>query len=340
MNSFPEIRRNLFIGNTASSGAAIGSLYSSPEISENVIIGNASALRGGGIYSRDDVGAFIEGNLIVGNTCLERGGGVGFFDSSPVFVRNTVAGNSSRDGGGIYFATSASPIISSCTITANSADSSGAGIYCEVDCSPTIENTIVWGDEGDEVVFEPGASPVLTYCSVEGGWPGQGNIDADPLFVLAEKQDYRLLWLSPCIDSGHPDSLDPDGTRSDIGAEFFDQDDYLTLYLTPDTTEVAPGAELGVTYTAINRWAQPEPFWVLTEAVLPTGDTLGVMGPEAHTLPAAHAARVHVVHGMPPFAPTGWYEYSSKIGHPPATLYDEDRFRFQVTEPGDRPQGR
>lgn len=333
MLSFPQIRRNLFVGNTAASGAAIGSLYSSPLISENIIVGNASTLRGGGIFSRDDLGAVIEGNLIVGNTCLGRGGGVGFFDCSPMFVRNTVAGNSSQRGGGIYFATSASPEILSSTVTANSADSLGAGIYCEIDCFPTLTNTIIWGDDGDEIVVEPGASPVLAYCDVRGGWPGQGNIDADPQFVLAEKHDYRLLWESPCIDAGYPGSLDPDSTRSDIGVHFFDQDDYLTLYLTPDTTEVEPGGELGVTCTVINRWTAPEPFWALTGVVLPGGDTLRIAGPDLYTLPAGHTAQVHLMQSVPALAPRGPYEYISRIGLPPHGLYDEDRFRLTVIQP-------
>ena len=63
---------------------------------------------------------------------------------------------------------------------------------------------------------------------------GPGNIEEDPLFAVAGEHDYRLLWESPCMDAGLPDSLDPDGSRSDIGAHYFDQDDYITLYITPD----------------------------------------------------------------------------------------------------------
>lgn len=45
----------------------------------------------------------------------------------------------------------------------------------------------------------------------------------DPLFDWNEEFDYRLLANSPCIDSGDPDILDPDGTISDRGAYFYDQ---------------------------------------------------------------------------------------------------------------------
>jgi len=35
--------------------------------------------------------------------------------------------------------------------------------------------------------------------------------------------DYQYMSNSPCIDSGNPDFLDPDNTRSDIGAVFYNQ---------------------------------------------------------------------------------------------------------------------
>ena len=71
----------------------------------------------------------------------------------------------------------------------------------------------------------------VTYSNIEGGWPGTGNIDADPLFYDPAGRNFRLEWTSPCIDAGDPDfngngitwpecpySSDPDGTRMDIGA--------------------------------------------------------------------------------------------------------------------------
>jgi len=46
----------------------------------------------------------------------------------------------------------------------------------------------------------------------------------DPLFVDPTYGFYNLLWNSPCIDTGDPNSpLDPDSTTADIGAFYFDQ---------------------------------------------------------------------------------------------------------------------
>jgi hypothetical protein len=194
---------------------------------------------------------------------------------------------------------------------------------------PIVTNCILWGDLSNEI---SGTSAIVTYSDIQGGYKGEGNIDADPLFVLSEKRDYRLLWESPCIDTGHPDFLDADGTRRDMGAHYFNQDDYMTLYLTPDTTEVAQGGQLGLTYTLINRWEQPEPFWLLTQAILPGGNPFNLIGPDQFTLPANTTIQQQFNHTVPPVAPLGRYEYWSRIGLPPSTLYDEDRFTFSVVE--------
>jgi hypothetical protein len=106
------------------------------------------------------------------------------------------------------------------------------------------------------------------------------------------------------------------------------QDDYLT----PDATEVARGGELGVTYTAINRWGQAEAFWALSQVLLPGGSAFNVLGPDPYTLPADCTAQIHITHPVPQAAPLGSYDYWSRIGIPPSTLYDEDRFLFRVVE--------
>ena len=50
------------------------------------------------------------------------------------------------------------------------------------------------------------------------------NNDINPLFVNSENEDFTLQPTSPCIDTGDPNSeLDPDGTRADMGAFYYDQ---------------------------------------------------------------------------------------------------------------------
>ena len=60
----------------------------------------------------------------------------------------------------------------------------------------------------------------ITYNNLENGFAGEGNISEDPQL----NEDYTLKASSPCIDAGDPNSeLDPDGTRADMGALYYNQ---------------------------------------------------------------------------------------------------------------------
>ncbi len=67
------------------------------------------------------------------------------------------------------------------------------------------------------------------YDNTRGDWvdcnPGEGSISEDPLMFDYEECDYTLTAESSCIDAGDPSSpLDPDDTRADIGAFYFDHE--------------------------------------------------------------------------------------------------------------------
>ena len=148
------------------------------------------------------------------------------------------------------------PVITNDTITGNTATSRGGGIWCS-GSDPAVTNTIVWGDtapQGPEIDLETGSSPTITYCDVGGGWPGTGNIDADPLFVESAAGDYHILFDSPCRDGGdykapavpekdfEGDRRDPCGIP-DMGADEF----WSHLYCMGD---IVPGAPCSVRITA------------------------------------------------------------------------------------------
>jgi hypothetical protein len=97
---------------------------------------------------------------------------------------------------------------------------------------PSARQLFSWSD-GDEL------PPGFTYNCIYGfeSYGGYGNhlimeidssnVVADPLLVWDYFEPY-LSAFSPCIDRADPDSpLDPDSTRSDIGASWFDQSHWI-----------------------------------------------------------------------------------------------------------------
>jgi parallel beta-helix repeat protein len=251
-------------------GGGVYCFGSSPIIRNNRISGNSARPNGGGVYCRDGSRPLIVGNLITGNSVHgpggtgARGGGIGCTRSCPRIANNTITGNSASyygggiscwydsncsivnniicgnramlNGGGIHCNSDSSPTITNTTISENRATGRGGGICCHWDSTPTITNTILWGDSSstNAEIYVRSSTTIVTYCDVQGGWTGEGNIDADPLFCDPEDSDFHLQdsigcghsLFSPCIDAGHPDSLDLSlscfsglGTdRSDIGA--------------------------------------------------------------------------------------------------------------------------
>jgi hypothetical protein len=56
--------------------------------------------------------------------------------------------------------------------------------------------------------LSPSVTTLVTFCNIAGGWPGEGNIDADPLFVDAPGYDLHLRPGSPCVDAGDSEIAD------------------------------------------------------------------------------------------------------------------------------------
>ncbi len=220
-------------------------------ITNNTVTNNVSGHEGGGIWITDSGYASISGNIITGNSAVySRGGGICFsvpetFDSAlaPVqdgavptdevplmaveygpsvgsghrwetgedsrggireVVNNLVLGNVGSYGGGIHRSNAGTVPLINNTIIGNT---SGGGIDGET--GPTIRNNIVRGNFPTQI----DTGIVATYCNVEGGWPGTGNIDADPLFVTGSQGEFYLSQIaagqdedSPCVDAGRPDS--------------------------------------------------------------------------------------------------------------------------------------
>ena len=172
---------------------------------------------GGGIYCCGS-SPTITNCAIIGNRATGCGGGIKCCDfSSPAITNCTIVENRATYGGGIECYLSSSPTIINCTISRNSAVY-GGGIECCENSSPTIVNSILWfngAPNGAEIALYPSENPLIltiSYSDIAGGesdayvgsgctldW-GDGNIDANPLFVNPWDENYHLSLGSPCID--------------------------------------------------------------------------------------------------------------------------------------------
>lgn len=144
--------------------------------------------------------------VISGNHASHSGGGIFNFGESWI-TNSLITRNSAIWGGGIY---SGSSTVTNCTFSLNQAYYGGA-IYLE---DSSVANSILWGDsasnEGPEILMSGGSGSVV-YSDVQGGWPGEGNIDLDPIFVSGPTGLYYLSQTaagqavsSPCVDAGDP----------------------------------------------------------------------------------------------------------------------------------------
>ena len=159
--------------------------WGNPVIRNCTISNNNDGSHGGGVLVGIESFVVVENCIISGN----RGHyGGGFYCEAPsdLVVRNSlVVGNKSeRSGGGFYCERHhGDMVINGCTITGNTAAESGGGIY-STDSSITVSDSILWGNYAPSDAEIRGDCTVR-YNSVEGGWAGDGNIDADPCFAAA-----------------------------------------------------------------------------------------------------------------------------------------------------------
>ncbi len=225
------LERCAVVGNVA--GGYGGGLLSGTAI-DCVLSGNHAGVSGGGA-----AGTTSQGCTFAANSAVDVGGGLFDFDNSFTFFasvtvddcifRDNTAGVS---GGGASLSASATllanVLVSRCVFAGNSAPigdglaGSGTPGTTRVIQSTFFGDSVLGADDleirdsifrGHPTPFETSIIDSVEYSDIEGGWPGDGNIDADPLFVAAAAGAFGLRPGSPCIDAA-----DPAGTANDIGA--------------------------------------------------------------------------------------------------------------------------
>jgi len=155
----------------------------------------------------------IRGNVITANQAV-FGAGVYSTHSSPRIERNVVTGNS---GHGIAVLNAPYGGGGPALLVHNTVfDNSGAELFDGWNANCIVNSTVIWDTGGTIIQKHNGTGPSsLSYCVIQGGYPGTGNLDQDPLLA----PDHSPLPGSPCIDAGDPTGLpDLDGSPPDIGA--------------------------------------------------------------------------------------------------------------------------
>ena len=166
-------------------------------------IKNGSFSNGGGIFCQNSSPTIMD-VIIAGNDATNHGGGITLYYSEPIIRRVTIAGNTAGSYGGGIYGTNSNPVLDHVTITDNSSLEDGGGIFCANASNLILHNSIVWGNNGNEItISDPtNSSFVATYSDIRDGWIGEGNIDANPLFCSSANSNYTLADNSPCLGAG------------------------------------------------------------------------------------------------------------------------------------------
>jgi len=215
--SQPIIAQNIIQNNQASviglgSGGGIYCEEASPTIEYNRFENNVAGFAGGGIHCRTNANAIIRHNVFAANAAIGDmsglGGGIYCGNNSNAEITyNVIYGNSVNNYGGGICAHLSTPLMDRNTLYNNSAYSyyqgNGGGISC-LECDPVITNTIVWGNHALQgaQIYEINGTAIVTYCDVQGGRAGEGNIDCHPLFCNAAEGNFYLAETSCCLGAG------------------------------------------------------------------------------------------------------------------------------------------
>ncbi len=204
-NSSPTVTNCTFRSNSAIHGGAMCSDGSSSPTVTDCTFSTNWAIDSGGI-----IGAGTVTNCAFTHNYGDFGGAVTGYDltvTNCTFVGN----NALYVGGGIY---GGGLTVTNCTFVGNSAGYGGGGMYIGwASTGTTVTNCILWSDSGGEIYYGS-ADVTVAYSDVQGGFPGEGNIDVDPLF-----DDTAHLQIgSPCIDAGNSAAV-PDGVTTDLDGD-------------------------------------------------------------------------------------------------------------------------
>jgi len=276
---------------------------------------------------------FYNGNLTIANCIFQNnrggdwGGGILLFSGPHVDVVNCkFLNNTANLGGAIAVLSGGQLNVVNSTLVGNSAGFA-ASIYSTTPLL-TVSNSIVWDNASWTAIFSDGGGTTrVTNSDVMSGYPGAGNISADPLFVDAANGDYSLKIGSPCVDKGNNAAI-PAGIVYDlvglprIGNGIAEMGAY-ELDLTPNLTFNKPVLVGGSTATLTGTITLRTPAPVGGTQVSFSSDSSLVTAPAILSIPAGATTKTfklnHMATDMPSVS-TVFAHWQGYVGKGEVTL--------------------
>ncbi len=197
------IRDCWFVGNSALGAGAVANHAGRPQLVDCRFVANTGTI--GILWNQDSDASLVQALFWrnVGSVeCIANFGGL------PRIVNSTLAEN---EGPGV--------------------SNDGQGIQ--------VVNTIVWNNGGGAITGDVDA---VTFSIMQGGVPGEGNLDQDPRFADPMLGNFRPAPDSPAIDAGSNSASRRTRVSRDLGGRLRYRDDPGT----PDTGEGrAPIVDIG-----------------------------------------------------------------------------------------------
>jgi hypothetical protein len=222
-----------FTGNFAGTGGGVYMNGGNMTLTNCSFTGNDGNNFGGGVAQYGGT-LLVDNCTFLSNRVQVSGGAIGVQSGTATLRNCLIARNTSDFGWGcaldLALLSHANVTVTNCTFAENfsGGQRSGASILFNEGNTLTVVNSIFWdvlsSYTGDiELGTNNNGNATVTYSNVRGGYAGNGNINADPLFVNAAADNYHLQTTSPCIDAGSASApnltaTDLDGTQRILGS--------------------------------------------------------------------------------------------------------------------------
>jgi predicted outer membrane repeat protein len=198
-------------------GGALDNDKGSATLTWCLFIQNRAGSSGGGAIWNSEGLLHVAGCTFNGNRSDYSGGAIVNGWSGSLFAADCClhANYAKVQAGAIEDSFGGKTTLWNCTLAENHQDGKAAAIVCgssldQTNSELTVANSILW-DGGNEISSQGKSLVTVGHTDIQGGWPGTGNLNANPLFVMpagldgiagTEDDNLRLGAGSPCLDHG------------------------------------------------------------------------------------------------------------------------------------------